>query len=84
MKLLKILTVIGCMAPALAGWALAADKPAKKLTCCERAAAQGKECRNKCCVVAHKEGRSCEKCNPNKEDLKLLQKGKQAGKKSNQ
>jgi hypothetical protein len=22
-------------------------------------------------VVAHKEGKSCEKCNPNKEDLKL-------------
>jgi hypothetical protein len=40
-------------------------------TCCEKAAAGGKECKNKCCIAAHKEGKSCSKCNPNKEDLKL-------------
>ena len=40
-------------------------------TCCEKAAAAGKECKNKCCIAAHKEGKSCSKCNPNKEDLKL-------------
>jgi hypothetical protein len=40
-------------------------------TCCQKAAAAGKECKNKCCIAAHKEGKSCSKCNPNKEDLKL-------------
>ena len=35
-----------------------------------KAKAEGKECKHKCCVAAHKEGKSCEKCNPNKEDQK--------------
>jgi hypothetical protein len=48
----------------------AAEKP-KKLTCCEKAAVEKKECSNKCCIAAHKAGKSCTKCNPNKEDLKL-------------
>jgi hypothetical protein len=48
----------------------AADTPQKPQTCCEKAAAAGKECSHKCCVTAHKAGKSCEKCNPNKEDLK--------------
>jgi hypothetical protein len=74
MKLIKMLVVLGCLASLLAASAPAADKPAKKLTCCEQAAAEGKECKNKCCVKAHKEGKSCEKCNPSKEDLKLLKK----------
>lgn len=76
MKPIKALAAFGCVLSLLAGLALAADtpadKPAKKLTCCEAAAAKGKECSHKCCVAAHKEGKSCEKCNPNKEDLKLL------------
>ena len=71
MKLIKTLIVVGCVCSLLAGSAPAAEKPQKKLTCCEQAAAEGKECRRKCCVVAHKDGKSCEKCNPNKEDLKL-------------
>jgi hypothetical protein len=71
MKLLKLLLVLGCLSSLLAGLALAADKPAKQQTCCEKAAAEGKECKHKCCVTAHKEGKSCEKCNPNKEDLNL-------------
>ena len=74
MKLLKMLVVLGCLSSLLAVSAPAADKPAKKLTCCEQAAADGKECKHKCCVAAHKNGKSCEKCNPNKEDLKLLKK----------
>jgi hypothetical protein len=45
--------------------------PAIAETCCQKAAASGKECKNKCCIAAHKEGKSCSKCNPNKEDLKL-------------
>jgi hypothetical protein len=40
-------------------------------TCCQKAAAEGKECKDKCCIAAHKDGKSCAKCNPNKEDLKL-------------
>ena len=74
MKLIKMLVVLGCLASLLAASAPAADKPAKKLTCCEQAAAEGKECKNRCCIKAHSEGKSCEKCNPRKEDLKLLKK----------
>ena len=74
MKLIKMLVVLGCLSSLLSGSALAADKSAKKLTCCEQAAADKKECKHKCCLAAHKEGKSCEKCNPNKEDLKLLKK----------
>jgi len=74
MKLLMVLVVLGCLSFLLPGSVLAGEKPGKKLTCCEKAAADGKECKNKCCVTAHKEGKSCEKCNPNKEDLKLLKK----------
>lgn len=50
----------------MAGIALAGEKQ----TCCEKAVAEGKQCRNKCCIAAHKANKSCEKCNPNKEDLK--------------
>ncbi len=74
MKLITRLFVLACACWLWANPATAADKPQKKLTCCEQAAAAGKECRHKCCVAAHKEGKSCEKCNPNKEDLKLIQK----------
>jgi hypothetical protein len=78
MKLVKTLVVIGCVFSLLAGSVRAADKPEKKLTCCEKAAAEGKECKHKCCVAAHKDGKSCEKCNPNKEDLKLKKPDKRA------
>ena len=71
MKLMKSLVVLACLCSLVFGAVVAADKPPKKLTCCEKAAAERKECRHKCCVAAHKEGKSCEKCNPNKEDLKL-------------
>jgi hypothetical protein len=67
---MKTLAVLGCVFSLLAAMAGVADKPVKKLTCCEKAAADRNECNHKCCVVAHKEGKSCEKCNPNKEDLK--------------
>jgi len=71
MKSLKIMVVVSCVSVLLAGSAMPAEKKAKKLTCCQQAAAQGRECRNKCCITAHKQGKSCEKCNPDKEDLKL-------------
>ena len=80
MKQLKLMVILGCLSSLLGGSTLAADKPAKKLTCCEKAAADGKECTHKCCVAAHKNGKSCEKCNPNKEDLKLNKNSKKADK----
>jgi hypothetical protein len=80
MKLLRIMVIVGCLASLLAGSALAAEKPEKKQTCCEKAAALTKECNHKCCIAAHKEGKSCEKCNPNKEDLKLKKNLKKADK----
>ena len=72
MKLIKSLVVLGCLCSLLAGPVSAADTPPKTQTCCQKAAAEKKECTHKCCVAAHKEGKSCEKCNPNKEDLKLI------------
>jgi hypothetical protein len=82
MKQLKLMVILACLSSLLGGAALAADKPAKKLTCCEQAAADNKECKHKCCIAAHKDGNSCVKCNPNKEDLKL--KKKKADQKANQ
>ena len=59
----------------LAGSAIAADqKAAPKQTCCEEAAAKGKECRHKCCVAAHKDGKSCTVCNSQEQDLKVKKK----------
>ena len=49
---------------------LASTSLAAEQTCCQKAAAEGKECKHKCCVAAHRDGDSCAKCNPNKEDLK--------------
>lgn len=53
-----------------AGSAWAADGKPAKLTCCQEAQAKKEECKHRCCINAHKEGKSCVKCNPNKEDLK--------------
>jgi hypothetical protein len=78
MKLMKTLVVLGCLCSLLAGPVGAADTSQKAQTCCEKAAAAGKECTHKCCVAAHKEGKSCEKCNPNKQDLKLIKSNKKA------
>jgi hypothetical protein len=82
MKLLNLFFVLGCSSALLAGAALAAEKSAKKLTCCQQTAAEGKECNHKCCVTAHKEGKSCQKCNPNQEDLKLKKRDGGGGKKA--
>ena len=46
----------------------------KQKTCCEKAIDQKKECAHKCCIKAHKEGKSCTQCNPNKEDKGLYEK----------
>jgi hypothetical protein len=80
MKSFSVILALGCALALSAGTSLAADKTEKndkagqavlKLTCCQQAAARGKECRKKCCVAAHHDGKSCEICNPNHEDLKL-------------
>ena len=78
MKLIKTLVVASCTLALLAGpvTVFAAEK-----TCCEKAAAEGKECTHKCCAAAHKDGKSCEKCNPNKEDPKLMKGDKKDEKK---
>jgi hypothetical protein len=80
MKLIKNLVVLMSVCSLLAGPLLAADTAPTKQTCCEKAAAENKECRNKCCVAAHKNGKSCEKCNPSKQDLKYLKTAKKADK----
>jgi hypothetical protein len=78
MKFIKTFITAVCAAILLASLALAAEH---KQTCCEKAAAEGKECTHKCCVAAHHEGKSCEKCNPNKEDLKFIKKAAKSGQK---
>ncbi len=75
MKLIKVLSAVACAVGLLASPALAGEK-----TCCEKAALAGKECSDKCCVAAHRAGKSCEKCNPNKEDLKLKKKDNKTNK----
>ena len=76
MKPIKTLTALAFALALLAGPTLAGAE-----TCCEKAAAEGKECAHKCCAAAHKDGKSCEKCNPNKEDLKVKKKGEKKGEK---
>jgi len=71
MKLTKIVCTVVCSIALVATPALAGEK-----TCCQKASIEGKECTHKCCVTAHKDGKSCEKCNPSKEDLKLKKKDK--------
>jgi hypothetical protein len=74
MKINKVLLLIMGVIMLMTNSALAG-------TCCEKAAAAGKECKNKCCIAAHKEGKSCSKCNPNREDLKLKKTEKHSEKK---
>jgi len=69
MKYFKLFVASMFVAGLLGSIGTAADKP-KKLTCCQEAQAKKAECSHKCCIAAHKAGKSCEKCNPNKEDLK--------------
>ncbi len=73
MKWIKVLAVITVLSLS-ASWVQAEPKQAKKLTCCEKAFEAGKECRNKCCLAAHRTNKSCEKCNPEKQDLAVMKK----------
>ena len=77
MKQLKTFSLLLCCIGLCAAPVVAGNKDSGKKTCCEKAAAENKECTHKCCISAHKEGKSCETCNPNKEDLKLKKKDKE-------
>jgi hypothetical protein len=76
MNTTRLLWTVALAISLVTGTSFAAEKPAKKLTCCEKAAAANKECSNKCCIAAHKAGKSCTKCNPNQEDLKVKKNAK--------
>ena len=65
MKLLKFLTGAAFVLALLAGPVNAGEK-----TCCEKAKAESKDCTHKCCAAAKKDGKTCEKCNPKKEEKK--------------
>ena len=65
MKLLKLMVVTVFAAALLAGPAFAGDK-----TCCEKAKEACKACTHPCCEKAAKDGKTCEKCNPKKDDKK--------------
>jgi hypothetical protein len=80
MKSIKILVTAVCTASLLTVSVGAVESGVGKLTCCQEAASKAKDCRHKCCVAAHGEGKSCTKCNPNKEDLKLKKDLKKAPK----
>ncbi len=79
MKSLRVLVAAVFALWLLAPTAWSADKT-PKLTCCQEATAKKKECDHKCCVAAHKAGKSCQKCNPNKEDLPKDKDPKRGGK----
>lgn len=66
MKLIKMITVAAFTMALLAGPAFAAEDK----TCCEKAKEANKDCAHKCCVDAKKDGKTCEKCNPKKEEKK--------------
>ena len=80
MKFIKTFFALGMVAALCAGSLGAAAKT--QLTCCEKAAADGKECTHKCCVAAHKDGKSCKHCNPDGQDLKVKKSEKKAEKKA--
>jgi len=67
----RVLFVLACAAALISVPAFA---QAKKLTCCQQALQEKHDCKNKCCIAAHKDGKSCTKCNPNKEDAELIKK----------
>src|ERR1051326_4787628 len=66
---MKTILVVMISSFAIPSMLLAADTTGWKLTCCQEAAKQGRECPHKCCVAAHAAGKSCRKCNPDGEEL---------------
>jgi hypothetical protein len=79
MKTLPVLLAACIALPFLLVSSAVAAEKAPKLTCCQEANVKKEECKHKCCITAHKNSKSCEKCNPNKEDLKLKKKDDKKG-----
>jgi len=75
MKFLKI-TMACAVALAFAAGPLTVLGAEETKTCCELKAntTGGTDCAHKCCIEAHNAGKSCEKCNPKKQDEKYLKK----------
>ena len=65
MKSIKYLSLIVCAFALAIGTANVSAE-----SCCDKAKKAGKECDHKCCVEAAKNKKTCEKCNPKKEEKK--------------
>ncbi len=74
MKVSKLIVAVVFACSLVVGYAADQKATTKNLTCCEKAAADSKQCTHKCCVAAHRDGKSCEKCNPQKQDLAIKKK----------
>jgi hypothetical protein len=70
MKLIKLLTIAAFVTTLLAGPAITTAAEKSDKTCCEKAKAADKDCSHPCCITAKKDGKTCEKCNPKKEEKK--------------
>lgn len=57
MKLTRTLTVMACAAAFLLS-----TSGAMAASCCVKAKAAGKDCEHKCCVTAHADKKTCDKC----------------------
>jgi hypothetical protein len=63
MKSIKLLSLVAALG-------LFAGTMNVQASCCDDAKKAGKECTHKCCVEAAKNKKTCEKCNPKKEEKK--------------
>ena len=64
MKSIKLMSLIVC------AFALTLGTANLQAGCCDDAKKAGKECSHKCCVEATKNKKTCEKCNPKKDEKK--------------
>ena len=58
MKWIKTFAAIACAFTLMTAAALADQ------SCCVKEKAKGKDCKHPCCVEAHKQAKTCEKCQP--------------------
>jgi hypothetical protein len=64
MKAIKSLVAVVCALAVLSAVTVRAE------SCCDKAKAKGEACAHPCCKDAAKAGKTCEKCNPKKEEKK--------------
>jgi hypothetical protein len=64
MKSIKSLIAVACVLAVLGAVTARAE------SCCDKAKAKGEACAHPCCKDAAKAGKTCEKCNPKKEEKK--------------